>query len=223
MLRVALVAGLVGPGAVHAGTITRVVPPAGVEFTLPTPLPFPNNDDFEPGDADGPNVISGTKTFRNMSPLDTVFIVDNSDGTTEYLFSRERVNNMTASDWNDFHFELGFGTGAGFIRSTINDGLDFDTPLQTPTPTSDEFMRLVHRGDTMDWSRGLVVKRDFVLFTFSLDVPNNTNIPVDFRLPSGYAFTLRQRPTAVPEPSSLVLGATGAVLGLACVWRGRRD
>ena len=44
--------------------------------------------------------------------------------------------NNTGQTWTDFHLELGFGVGAEFVRSSLSDLLDFDTPDIDPVATS---------------------------------------------------------------------------------------
>jgi hypothetical protein len=191
----------------HAGTITSVEP--GGTFDLSGITGRPSNDDFI-GGAAAPNSIGGTKTFTTNASMLHKFNVDRSGGTTEYFFA-ELISNRTGVDWLDFHFRL-----------TGNGGLDFDTdpdprntqrtPAPTSTGTSDpknNFSRLNHQPGSIDWSGGLVKNGGSVFFTFSIDVPDSIS-----------SFTLQETPSAVPEPTTLLLFATTAA-GLG--WARRRQ
>src|SRR5687768_8582524 len=86
--------------------------------------PSPNNDNEM---IPSPNVIPYSVFFNTLGTLETEFVVENSGASTEYRFTQTFINN-TGVLWTGFLFELGFGTGATFTRSTISDELDFDTP-----------------------------------------------------------------------------------------------
>lgn len=211
-------------GTPQALTITDFSPPVGpglgdvavpqVQTLVETRLP--NNDNSTGPSANEirlPGVLS-TKPFARPEPIDIVFALRESGGTTEYFFS-ETVTNDTGRPWGDFHFELGLGTlddfvpfrDLVFIRPTILP--DFDAPDRDPPPTSSVFARLAHRDDAIWWSGGTVPPGGTVDFTFSIDVPDDP-------LGSPNQFTLRQVPTLVPEPSALLLLIPGVfVLGAA--------
>ena len=168
--------------------------------------PAPNNDNTS---APSPNVIPFT-VFLNAGGLgimETEFALTNSGGTTEYRFTQTLINN-TGRPWTDFHFELGFGTGASFVRSGDLDGLDFDTPERDPAATSSMFPLLTHQSDTLDWQGATVPSIGVVLFTFAIDVPDNLSA---FHPTQLNRFTLRQFAT-VPEPGLMALLGTGLLL-----------
>ena len=60
------------------------------------------------------------------------------EGPAEPFFTTNVVNNSGIA-WDDFHFQLGFGTGAAFVPVSAGFGLDFDTPNADPEPTSTVF------------------------------------------------------------------------------------
>ena len=169
----------------------------------------PNDDNANPSDNEI-IIPDDRKTFNSLAPIDLVFDVELSGGTTEYFFE-ETVTNNTGFAWWDFHFELGFGTGDDFmsfldVPLPLNIALpDFDTPDRDPTPISDQFAALVHEDFMLWWSDGLIEPGESVDFEFSLDVPD------DFLGLNLYDnFTLRQIAT-VPEPATVNLIALGLV------------
>jgi hypothetical protein len=168
--------------------------------------PSPNNDNAAAASA---NVIPFSLFFNDLGTAEFEFIVANSGGTTEYRFTQTLVNN-TGVAWSGFRFELGFGTGAGFVPSGAI-ALDLDAPDQDPAPTSSVFTVLAHQVDVLDWSGGSVPSVGSVAFTFAIDVPDGLAISHPLGLDR---FTLRQAPTPVPEPGSLALLGFGLV-GLA--------
>jgi len=178
-----------GVGAARAGTITTttVSGPGGTGSGLTTTL-VPNNDNVGAGNT---NTIILSETFTSIAPIDAVFTVAASAGTTEYFAGNVAVNNTTGVTWRDFHFQL--------IPTTAGDNLDFDFPDNDPTPTSTSFTLLVHGQDTIDWSGGAVLSPGITVFTLSIDVPDGL---------VGGTFTLRSVPT-VPEPSTAVIVGSG--------------
>jgi len=176
---------------------------ASLASTTISPLSAPNNDDVA---GTSPNTIFVTqKDYVAIGPVDITFDVINSGGVSEYSVG-EGVYNGTGVNWTSYHIELGFGHGAGFVKSLAGDGLDFDAPdfnsplvfdpapgFFFPTTTATE--------DDIYASGGVMPDASFAgYFRFSIDVPDGIT-----------QFTIRQSPVSVPEPSSLVL----CVLGLA--------
>lgn len=175
---------------------------ASVAGTTVVPPVAPNNDNVV---GDSPNIFFLTqKDYRAIGPVDLVFDVRDTGGTTEY-YIQEGVQNSTGLDWTGYHLELGFGTGAGFVKSTPGDGLDFDSPDYdsvvdlnaggsffpvSTTPTEDDIV-----------SFGLQPNGAFAgYFEFHIDVPDGID-----------QFTLRQSPIAgaVPEPGTMALLGLG--------------
>ena len=204
------------------------------EFILPgfstgsmtfSPAVAPNNDNTA---VPSPNTVAnpGFGIFLNAGGfgiLDYEFDLDNSGGTSETFFTTNMVNN-TGVAWNDFHFQLGFGTGSQFVPVGAGLGLDFDTPDGDPAPTSSVFFVLNHQANLVEWSGATVNYLGgpggppfSAAFSLSIDVPDG----LAALHPQGVnRFTLRAFPTAqqVPEPTTGAL----VVLGLACAARQRR-
>ena len=187
------------------------------------------------------NFFIMVKEFSSVGPIDAVFDVQNSSGTTEYL-ATESVVNSTGKTWSDYHLQLGYGTGNQFVASG-NDGLDFDTPDRDPSPNATlpgqtHVSPTTHADDAVEWKNGFSLNGDspnhvdrLSLFTYSLDVPDaGASIPEFARTQTGYRFTLRQLPTVpqdgssgpvVPEPGALVLMGLG-LFGLGLQRRRQR-
>jgi hypothetical protein len=175
-----------GTGAARAGIIsgTTVGGPGGAGVGVTTTV-APNNDNVAAMNA---NTIILGQLFTSIAPIDTVFAVTASTGTTEYLASIVTVN-TTGVPWSDFHFQL--------IPTTAN-GLDFDFPDHDPVSSSTAFTSLVQGQDTIDWSGGSVGSPGVAVQSLSIDVPDV----------AGGTFTLRAVPT-VPEPSTAVIVGSG--------------
>ena len=182
---------------------------ASVAATSVNPVAAPNNDDVA---GPSPNGIFITqKNYVGIGPVDLVFTVTNTGGTTEYLFT-EGVYNNTGVTWSGYHLELGFGHDAGFVHSPSGDGLDFDAPsYNSPfnfNPSPGFFPTVTPTEDDVFASGGVMPNLSFAgYFRFSVDVPDGIT-----------EFTVRQSPVAVPEPAGVAL----LVCGLAAVRLGRR-
>lgn len=208
----------------RAGTITMATvislpgPSTGSIGPFGAP-PNPNNDN---AGATNPNSIVYSIVFNALGTAEYEFQIAASGGTTEYLFTTSGllpVVNSTGVPWAGYRFELGFGTGASFVRSGSSDLLDFDLPGADPLPTSTAFPTLDHQTDMIGWSGGSVPSIGSVRFLLAIDVPDG----LEAFNPSGLnRFTLRQTPIVapVPEPTTLVLLATG--LGGVVLARRRR-
>jgi len=190
------------------------VGPGGSGGGVVLPEVAPNNDNS----AFSTNSVFLVMTFTGLGPIDYVFNVTNSSGTTEYQYADVTINNTSGVTWTGFHFQLGrggFGTPDAFVLgATVT---DFDTGIagtgtaptteKDPTPTSTAgpppstgFTVLDHQDTTIDWSGGMVFSGGVAHFGLSLDVPDSTDS----------SFTLRQFAT-VPEPASLLLLTFGLV------------
>ena len=151
------------------------------------------------------------KEFTSLNPIDIVFEVTNNQNNPNRQFIREIVTNQTDKDWSDYHFELGFGIGRNFRRSSANDLLDFGTtgnrPPQTPAGGFSDAFRdspdeiFQQNGNVMWFEDGQIRDNSDSGFRFFIDIPESNTIPEAFRNPdgSGFQFTLRQFPT-VKEP-----------------------
>ncbi|MDY7014952.1 MAG: PEP-CTERM sorting domain-containing protein [Cyanobacteriota bacterium] len=194
------------------------------------PIRDPGNNDYAETEENQNQVGIEPIRFGRIAPIDLEFVAFNIlEGGTEYLF-KEGVQNDTRSRWNGFQLELGFGTGKDFVRSGLLDRLDFDVfnrfgslpglesagvPLEkTPDPTSTAFNTLNHQANLIEWQGGTVDRSGSMDLTFSIDLPNIGDLNQD-RIPQenwltdpdsgeivGYKFTLRQRPSSVPEPAA---------------------
>ena len=207
-------------GRADAGIITSInkfiLPGASTGSLTFSPAVAPNNDNSV---APSPNTITtpGFGTFLNAGGFgisDYEFNVANSGGTTEYFFTTNVVNN-TGIAWTDYHFQLGFGTGASFVPVAGGFGLDFDTPNGDPTPTSSVFPVLNHQSNLVEWAGATVnylggpAGPPFsVAFSLSMDIPDGL---AALHPQGANRFTLRSFPTAAqaPEPATVALLALG--------------
>jgi hypothetical protein len=212
---------LSGLSSAQARVVTQISPSAGpglgnaARFGSPMPVftLFPNNDNSVAASLNQ-NPFPGTlgqKLFQAVAPIDTVLHVQLSQGSTEYFFMEEVIN-QTALAWDGFSFELGFGNGRDFtpfdaLASPVGARRPcFDTPQRDPAPFASAFPTLSHEEARLLWTGGLVQPGGSIRFTFSIDVPDDeTNLDLYSN------FTLRLLP--VPEPATsalLLIGLAGA-------------
>lgn len=228
-----LAAGLVGVGMLTAAaTDVRAAVITGIGVTVTNNatgslgpiggVPIAPNNDNTGGPS--PNVVPSSHFLFNALPLDFEFKLENSGGTTEYRFTPSFINLSPQTTWTNFYFELGFGTGAGFVRSGALDGLDFDTPHGDPAAFSPFFPVVEHQEDTIAFRGGSIGFVKPAAFLFAVDLPDNLKSfnPYDLN-----RFTLRitpngaPDPTPVPEPGTMMLIGTG-VAALVAKSRKRR-
>jgi len=201
-------------GAASAGQIVGFAWYSGVASVAAEPVvapPSPNNDNQV---GTSPNVINvWQKDYVAIGTVDIVFDVTATGGTTEYVML-EGVSNGTGVDWSGYHVELGFGTGAGFVKSTAGDGVDCDSPDFDSEISFDPlpgfFPSYTAGEDDLIAGGGIMPNGAYAgNFVFHIDVPDGIT-----------QFTVRQSPIGiVPEPSTALLVGAG-LLGLGR--RGRR-
>ena len=198
---------ITAPGrTVLPGTSTGQIGPFGSN-------PAPNNDGSS---APSPNLISYQVFANSSGRIEVEFMVANSGGVTEYRVGQVLFN-LTGQSWAGYQFELGYGVGADFVRSTAADGLGFDLDSPAPAAGSPAFATVAQGQDTLAFSGGLVAGAGPLPMGFTINVPDG----LAAWNPSGEnRFTLVQLPVlaAVPEPATALLLA----LGLALVGRRRR-
>ena len=149
-------------------------------------------DSFNP-----PDQLIITKWANDMGPFDLEITVT---GGIDPINILEEVYNNTGIAWTDYHFELGYGLGPAFQRSSSTDGLFFISgsslafPLMTPIGTPE--------WDELSFAGGTVPPLSWADFNLWVDLPNGVD---------PFIFTLRQWPTTsvIPEPAALVLAALG--------------
>lgn len=194
---------------VDAGTIIGVADIAGGGNAVVDPILTgdPNNDNHSLPATSNFALIG--KVFDATQPIDIVFDVEvdpNDPGTTEYRVF-EGLTNSSGLGFIAFAFELGFGTGDDFVASSAGDGLDFDTPNLDPGPTSARFITTAHKEDVLRFSDGFIPNGMTDTYTLSIDIPDFDAdlMPASATTDNGYRFTLRQRPTPIPEPGTICI------------------
>jgi hypothetical protein len=207
----------------YAGTILGVESISGGGNAVVDPILTgdPNNDNHSvPATS---NIAVASKLFNATQPIDIVFEVDDSGGTTEYRLA-EGVANVSGQDFLMYEFQLGFGTGANFALAAAGNGLDFDWPNIDPGPTSARFMTMAHSEKQVRFTMGTIPDGMTDAFTLSFDVPDfdANSMPAAAQINGGYRFTLRQLPSIIPEPGTIGIailsGLAWAVFTLRRRW-----
>lgn len=157
----------------------------------------PNNDNVDDEDDEDNNISVPVKRFDHTGYIDIEFLVEDTDGTTEYELI-ESIDNNTFVNWSSYEMYLGFGVGGEFDKAEGDDGLDFDDPDYDDFPSSTAFSTvLTPDADTLIFQDG-VQSTGSQVYRLRIDVPDGID-----------AFTLRQVPFPVPEP----LGAWLILIG----------
>jgi hypothetical protein len=196
----------------EAGTILGVASVSGGGNAVVDPIltGTPNNDNHSvPATS---NIAVASKLFNANMPIDIVFEVDDSAGTSEYRLA-EGVANVSGVDFLMYEFQLGFGTGANFALASAGNGLDFDWPNIDPGPTSARFLTMAHMEKQVRFTMGVIPNGMTDAFTLSIDVPDfDANLmPASAQTAGGYRFTLRQLPSIVPEPGTIGIAVLSAL------------
>ncbi|MCI0331842.1 MAG: Ig-like domain-containing protein [Planctomycetes bacterium] len=178
----------------------------------------PNNDDTPfKQNFWSQNIIFGTTGY-----IDTVFRVQNSNGSSEFRFEGGDLHNRTGITWNRFKVSLGFGTGASFTpmpSSFLGNSLDMDSPDFTMmNPDADPGVGFRVMGGNGANVTGRFQEETWLQFTatwptngfatlwYNVDVPewNAPHIPFGQRLfgPDGFQFTIRWQPFRTPMPGN---------------------
>jgi hypothetical protein len=171
--------------------------------------PNPNNDNQVGGGIDDNNIVIPLKRFDANDYIDLLFTVTPSSGSTEYKVT-EFVDNNTGLNWSKYTMQLGFGTGSGFKQAATSDIIDFDAPNYDSPPTSTGLPSVSTNPTVLVYGGG-IQSTGAQTYTFRLDVPD--------LLGGATQFTIRQQPTAIPEPMGIALGAIA--LGIVGVIRRR--
>ncbi|NQU23146.1 MAG: PEP-CTERM sorting domain-containing protein [Candidatus Nealsonbacteria bacterium] len=205
----ALLAILIGVGQVDAEVFT------GATFDTNGNGSASVDPAFEPGSEE----IRIFKEFTAMGPIDTQFSLEPGGASIMGLFIREEITNNTGVAWGDYHFQLGFGLGDEFTPSGVDDGLSFviDNPMLYQSDHSIAFPNNLPGNpdgqgwDSWDFWGGNVQPNGTVILGLQLADTGQRS-----------SFTLRQQPSPIPEPSTLILLTMGAVGLQAYGWRRRK-
>jgi hypothetical protein len=170
----------------------------------------PNNDNQVGGEPiTDNNLVIPLKRFDKNDYIDLVFTVTPSDGVTEYKVT-EFVDNNSGISWSRYKMQLGSGTGSSFVAATSG-ALDFDAPSYDAAPTSVSLPAVTTSPFELTFSGGSQ-GTGASPYTFRLDVPDLATV-------GGPAtFTLRQIPTAIPEPGTFAISALGLIGLIARRW-----
>ncbi|HKQ47079.1 MAG TPA: choice-of-anchor F family protein [Phycisphaerae bacterium] len=202
VLALVAAAALLHPVDAQGGVITALTWHSGVASVagdIIMPPSAPNNDNQV---GVSPNLVQVLqKNYVGIGPVDLVFTVADTGGTTEYRMN-EGVANNTGIAWSDYHMELGFGFGSGFVPATPGGGLDFDAPdHDSPVTMGPGFPGF------------LVTELEIFASGFLPNTAFNGGMIFHLDVPDGVSeFTLRQSPVPVPEPTTVVMLLCG--LGL---------
>ncbi len=154
------------------------------------------------------NVVTLDKEFKKNGSIDINIILE-PNRISEKLIFLEKVTNNTGIIWKDYHLELLTFQSEDNPRtfgpkpSIPDDGLNFDkTPMPTANqsfsnnlilPAFDSLTTLTE--DRLDWDGGNIGSTPPVQFSFVINVSKSIE---------QQAFVIRQTPSPVPEPSSVV-------------------
>ena len=190
-----------------------------------------------------PNVaLSGT--LNGLAPVDIVVPMLFGGTGPEYAFAITLLN-QTSSEWTDFHFETGYGTGSAYERSSGQDQPLFLTNISSDRFASSSLIPGTGEGGTpawgiydigIDWFDGTVPVGQAVTLLFTFQAIDNIGSPMapptqwnadsyPFTGPNGeegFLETLRIFATtaqATPEPSAMLLFLSG--LSGLCAFRRR--
>lgn len=161
------------------------------------------------------HTLNINKAFKGLNPIDIELTVQNAGGTTPWKFN-EFVKNNSGAEWRDFHFELGTGTGSGFVRFSAISLFIFSNP-PIPGNVSIEPTGIKPFAESFGTNSAILE----YISTSGSGVPSSANNILKFPnltidIPDNIAkFTLRETPTTdgkkIPEPSSIMLIVVGLV------------
>ena len=184
-------------------------------------IPDSIDDPPGPGQAGDVTYILDDLVFGSVEPVDTVFTIQKSGGTSEYLidqiFEFDQIGPL-GPKWSGFRFELGTGTGGSFEEAAGPEAPQFILPNPSdhldPANSADvgdrQWLVSVSASNPalLVWGGG-----DTFLADGNLEIAFLINIPDYNGISSTGNFTLRQTPVVLllPEPTS----GFGILLGLA--------